>query len=234
MEYEIKEEGDGAQKKWIISKGLAFVEVYAFGATVTKWSNEYGESWIWLSNTAKLDGTKAIRGGIPLVFPQFGAPIPEMAQHGFARNNVWSLLQYGPLQDSITLYLDPLDNPQATHDAWRHKYQLQFTVCLAERKLETHFTVVNTGPEAFTFQSLQHTYLNVGILRTRKSKVLRGSASWIKLKKILQLSTSSIVMLQPSANSLIESSLLQCRRKGIWESESSAQLHQSMSRDMRA
>jgi D-hexose-6-phosphate mutarotase len=30
----------------------------------------------------------AIRGGIPVVFPQFGQPDAAMAQHGFARYQV--------------------------------------------------------------------------------------------------------------------------------------------------
>ena len=37
-----------------------------------------------------LDGSKAIRGGIPLVFPQFGlGPAMPKTQHGFARNSRW-------------------------------------------------------------------------------------------------------------------------------------------------
>jgi glucose-6-phosphate 1-epimerase len=49
---------------------------------------------LFLSSKAILDGTKAIRGGIPIVFPCFGAPQhPEhlkLAQHGFARTSLWT------------------------------------------------------------------------------------------------------------------------------------------------
>lgn len=48
-----------------------------------------------MSSKAFLDGSKPVRGGIPVVFPCFGAPThPEhskLGQHGFARSEVWSL-----------------------------------------------------------------------------------------------------------------------------------------------
>jgi glucose-6-phosphate 1-epimerase len=48
---------------------------------------------LFVSSKAHLDGSKPVRGGIPLVWPNFGPPThPEhskLNQHGFARNSVW-------------------------------------------------------------------------------------------------------------------------------------------------
>lgn len=44
------------------------VEVLLYGATVTSWKSN-GKERLWLSKAAKLDGSKPVRGGIPLVFP---------------------------------------------------------------------------------------------------------------------------------------------------------------------
>ena len=44
------------------------VEVYLYGATVTSWKNK-GKEHLWVSEGAKFDGSKAIRGGVPVVFP---------------------------------------------------------------------------------------------------------------------------------------------------------------------
>ena len=44
------------------------VTVYLYGATVTSWKAN-GEEQLFLSEKALLDGSKPIRGGIPLVFP---------------------------------------------------------------------------------------------------------------------------------------------------------------------
>jgi glucose-6-phosphate 1-epimerase len=48
------------------------VEVLLYGATVISWKDAAGDEKLWLSEAAKLDGSKAVRGGIPIVFPVSG------------------------------------------------------------------------------------------------------------------------------------------------------------------
>jgi glucose-6-phosphate 1-epimerase len=44
--------------------------VLLFGATVTSWKSHGGKTEnLWLSEKADLTGNKAVRGGIPVVFP---------------------------------------------------------------------------------------------------------------------------------------------------------------------
>lgn len=45
------------------------VEILLFGATVISWKSANGKENLFLSSKAHLDGSKAVRGGIPLVFP---------------------------------------------------------------------------------------------------------------------------------------------------------------------
>lgn len=45
------------------------VTVHLYGATVTSWKLANGEEQLFLSEKAHLDGSKPIRGGIPVVFP---------------------------------------------------------------------------------------------------------------------------------------------------------------------
>lgn len=65
-----------------------------YGATVISWKSKLdGDSEpverLFVSSKALLDGSKPVRGGIPVVFPFFGAPTkPEhlkLPQHGYAR-----------------------------------------------------------------------------------------------------------------------------------------------------
>lgn len=44
------------------------VHVLLYGATVTSWKSN-GKENMWVSSAAKLDGSKPVRGGIPVVFP---------------------------------------------------------------------------------------------------------------------------------------------------------------------
>lgn len=45
------------------------VTVHLYGATVTSWKLANGAEQLFVSSNAILDGSKAIRGGIPVVFP---------------------------------------------------------------------------------------------------------------------------------------------------------------------
>src|SRR5712671_5839598 len=77
----------------------ALAEILLFGATVISWrATEKGRTSdpterLFVSSKAALDGSKAVRGGIPVVFPCFGPPEhpdhSKLPQHGFARNQVW-------------------------------------------------------------------------------------------------------------------------------------------------
>jgi hypothetical protein len=60
------------------------VEVMLYGATVISWKNN-GQENMWLSSNAKMDGSKAIRGGVPVVFPvrlyRFSPPHATTTDH---------------------------------------------------------------------------------------------------------------------------------------------------------
>ena len=45
------------------------VEVLLFGAHVLSWKTAKGQEKLFVSSKAHLDGSKAVRGGIPLIFP---------------------------------------------------------------------------------------------------------------------------------------------------------------------
>lgn len=53
------------------------VDILLYGATILSWKDTAGNEKLWLSESAKLDGSKAVRGGVPLVFPvRIEAPSP--------------------------------------------------------------------------------------------------------------------------------------------------------------
>lgn len=53
------------------------VEVLLHGATVTSWKSANGKENLFMSSKAVLDGSKPVRGGIPLVFPVSYLPTPR-------------------------------------------------------------------------------------------------------------------------------------------------------------
>merc|ERR1711907_828420 len=83
--------GSGGLDTVVLRHGSgASAQIYLLGATLCSYKTPNGQEQIFVSPGAIFDGKKAIRGGVPLVFPQFGQPDKAMPQHGFARSSIWS------------------------------------------------------------------------------------------------------------------------------------------------
>ncbi|KAF2453824.1 galactose mutarotase-like domain-containing protein [Lineolata rhizophorae] len=161
------------------------VTVLLHGATVTSWKSGPGaekKENLWVSEKAVLDGSKPVRGGIPLVFPIFGAPpanhaTSKLPQHGFARNLRWEYLGKstsesttsgdagtGPTDNSVKLdfglYSANLTDEQ--QDQWPYDFGLVYSVTLSRDTLQTMLNVRNEGQLGFDFQMLLHTYFRIG------------------------------------------------------------------------
>ncbi|KAF9299864.1 hypothetical protein BGZ74_008568 [Mortierella antarctica] len=142
----------------------ASAEVYFYGSTLTSWKVA-GKERIFLSDKAILDGSKAIRGGIPLVFPVFGkgkAPhvTASLPQHGFARVTRWKLVNSSEDATTVTVQLG-LDHSMITEEfrnLWPFDFSLVYTVSLTADNIETGLRVHNIGDRAFDFNTLLHTY----------------------------------------------------------------------------
>lgn len=137
-----------------ISNGSSVVIVTLFGAHVCSWILD-GEEQLFVSSIAKFDQSKAIRGGIPVVFPQFGRPNEIMAQHGFARNSIWTFVEAG--EESYFALTDS----QETMAVWPHSFRLSLSVKLDAKEMKIHLGVENTGSSALECHTLLHTYFRV-------------------------------------------------------------------------
>jgi glucose-6-phosphate 1-epimerase len=170
----------------------ATVQILLYGATIVSWRSPSAtdpepRERIFVSETAVRDGSKPVRGGIPVVFPCFGPPThPEHAnlpQHGFARSSNWSWDQVVreegdrhsatlsmPTSEMLTVFdvltvvtvLEP--TPEITA-IYNRRFQLSFVVTLGEFDLSTALHVKNTSPsidyppDYLEFQALFHNYI---------------------------------------------------------------------------
>lgn len=150
-------------------KSGSSVTIYPYGAHITSFKTASGRDILFVSSSAKLDGSKAIRGGIPLVFPQFGQPDKSYPQHGFLRRNYWKMGEINEGEDGCStceLYLDLKDVETCRGDGtWGKdtKYDCRITlmVNLVAEELTTTMKFDNIGNIPFDFQTLFHTYLKV-------------------------------------------------------------------------
>lgn len=98
---------------------------------------------------------------MPLVFPQFGHPKKEMAQHGFARTSEWDLTDTVVDEDLVRAVFHLTDS-ETTRQVWPHRFLLSYTLSLTGKALTTSLRIQNVGPEPFEAQALLHTYLRLG------------------------------------------------------------------------
>lgn len=140
-------------------------EIYLHGATVTRFCSGKGREILWLSRGAVFDGKKAIRGGIPLVFPQFGPKADDrlgvessMTQHGFARTSKWRVKKNCVLAGDACCAVLTLSHDESTLAKFPFKFSLEYVVTLSKDKLRTALKITNMDEKDMAPQALLHTY----------------------------------------------------------------------------
>ncbi|CAL5213534.1 unnamed protein product [Lathyrus oleraceus] len=145
----------------------ASARVSLHGAQVTSWRNEHGEELLFTSSkTVSSKAPKAIRGGIPICFPQFGN-CGSLERHGFARNRMWSIDENPPPlppNDSRGKSFVDLLLKSSEEDVryWPHSFEFRLRVCLTTNgDLTLISRIRNINGKPFSFSFAYHTYLLV-------------------------------------------------------------------------
>ena len=151
------------------------VRVCDFGAQVLSW-NARGQWRMFLSERAVLDGTAAVRGGVPVCFPQFNArgPLPK---HGLARRTTWQWLHAQVDGNAITARWC-WDAPAPLHAEFPHGLRAELAVTLSPDTLRVQLSATNTGSSALAFTGALHTYLAVQGADIAALNGLEGAAFW--------------------------------------------------------
>lgn len=120
------------------------------------------------------EGKTALRGGVPVIFPQFG-PGP-IKQHGFARLVSWEV-EAPPMTDAesgdVTVSFILLPS-EFSKNMWDHDFKLTYTVTLKDTSLALQIQVENTSSEEWDFTTLLHTYFMVDDITKTTVKGLQG------------------------------------------------------------
>lgn len=139
--------------------------VYEHGAHLTSWTPEGHEPVLWVSALARFQPAVAIRGGVPIVFPWFGAGRSGALApaHGFARTQPWELIDSGSDGDDATatfeLSGDGRDEPHFPF-AFVARYEIRLG-----RTLQLALTVESRDPSPLSFEEALHAYYRVGDVR---------------------------------------------------------------------
>ncbi|MET0395184.1 MAG: D-hexose-6-phosphate mutarotase [Longimicrobiaceae bacterium] len=147
--------------------------VYLQGAHVAGWTDASGAERLFVSERSRYEPGAAIRGGIPVIFPQFAdqGPLPK---HGFARTTAWEHVGSGTDPDGTVWALLRLADTAATRALWPHAFRAELRVALGADSLAVALRVANTGDGTMAFTCALHTYLRVDDVRRAAVEGLRG------------------------------------------------------------
>ncbi len=146
------------------------------GAQATAWTPPEQNAVLWLSPLATFESGVALRGGVPVVFPWFGAgPSGDRTpSHGFARTAAWrretvqnELGSSGRLVVRYSLNEAGLDSAPFT---------AELTLSFDPGQFEASLRVLNTGPGRFGYEEALHTYLAVSGINVVRVEGLNGCA----------------------------------------------------------
>lgn len=130
-------------------------EIYLHGAHLTSWKAAGGQERLFMSPRSEFASGAAIRGGVPVIFPQFSGlgPLPK---HGFARNHAWELASISNGEATLRF-----EGSEETNKIWPHRFRTELTFRVASDTLEMTLKVENTGDNSFDFHAALHGYFAV-------------------------------------------------------------------------
>ena len=146
-------------------------EAHAHGAQVTSFVHPTLGEALFLSRHSRFGSGMVIRGGIPVVFPQFAADGP-LPRHGLVRTADWQVAEEG---EGRTVFR--LTDSEASRGLWPYQWQADLAVEILDAgALSTALTITNSGRFGFAFTCALHTYLRLQDIRRTTLSGLGGIA----------------------------------------------------------
>ncbi|KAJ7568313.1 hypothetical protein O6H91_01G080900 [Diphasiastrum complanatum] len=153
----ILRDSHGLEKVILKEPSGSTAQVHLFGGQLTSWKNDQEEELLFMSSKETYKPPKALRGGIPICFPQ----------HGFVRNRIWSIdLDPPPISINSSNNKAVVDLLYKSNEddlkIWPRSFELRLRVALARGgDLTLTVRVRNTDTKPLTFTIALHTYFSV-------------------------------------------------------------------------
>lgn len=133
-----------------------------YGGQVLSWQPQGAKEVFWLSKTAEFIKGKAIRGGIPLCWPWFGANIGENGKnggnHGFARTSNWHLVDSRISEQGVNVTIEL--SGEHCHKLWPAKFKLTQELFFGS-EFSQELTMENLSAQDVQYTAALHSYFAV-------------------------------------------------------------------------
>lgn len=175
--------GNGGLPKLLIDTEWSTAEIYLHGAHVTGFQKKGEPPLLFISAESEFVHDAPIRGGIPVIFPWFGAR-EGFPAHGTARVSEWTIRQTELLADG-SVKID-LQLPGA------EPYLVEAVITIGE-SLGFELQVKNTSDEAQSFDSCLHSYFQIGNIHEVTISGLQNTTYLDKVSATTALETSPVI-----------------------------------------
>jgi glucose-6-phosphate 1-epimerase len=159
-----------------IHNATATAEISLYGGHVLSYK-PHGETEdvIFLSDLATCAKGKAIRGGIPICWPWFGADPDGLGRpnHGFVRNRLWQVIATAAIDSGTTKLTLGLSDTDDTRNLWPYRFELAIAITVGDA-LTVELITRNTGNTPFKLTQALHTYFTVGDIDRVRVRGLEG------------------------------------------------------------
>ncbi len=152
------------------------LQVLLHGAQVVSWVAG-GRERLYLSPRSRFDGRSAIRGGVPVCFPQFNQR-GSLPKHGFARNLAWESGTPPTVSGKGVRLTLNLRSGTTTQEFWPQAFEAGLALDLRPGSLQISLDVRNADETPLCFTGALHTYLAVDDMAGVELSGLGGSAEW--------------------------------------------------------
>lgn len=149
---------DPCTQRELVSPDGASVRFCAHGGHVLGWTPAGDVERLWLSRDSRCGPGSAIRGGIPVVWPQF-AERGDGPRHGIVRDRAWSVVIAEIGDDGSARVRLELRSDPSTETVLPRAFTLRLDVVAAGSRLEVRLAARNDGDLPLTFTAALHTYL---------------------------------------------------------------------------
>ncbi len=162
----------GQPAMWLQAPDGAQATVLLHGGQLVSWIPAGDQERLYLSPLAQAGDGKAVRGGIPVIFPQFEqrGPLPR---HGLARNRPWQWVE-GAVRGGAAIGVLRLCDDETTRAIWPHSFEAELSFSLSGLQLDVELAITNTGETTFDFSAALHTYLLIDDLKHARLAGLYG------------------------------------------------------------
>lgn len=177
------------------TKASALISIYA-GQVLSFRPAGAADDLMFLSEKAYYQTGKAIKGGVPICWPWFGADPQGLGRpaHGFVRNRLWNVVATEMTADgNIRVTLGLMDTPE-TRAIWPQSFTLALEIIVGN-SLNLELVTRNTGTQIFPVTQAFHTYFKVGDISQTSVLGLEGIDYIDKTDNSVQKQQTGAVMI---------------------------------------